>query len=180
MADERLTVMGILSSPAQAAAAVQGLRDTRFTLERVHSPIPSHALAEALQLPKSKVGLFTLTGGIIGFFFGFFLAMFTAGRWDLVVSGKPVIALVPFFIVGFECTILFSVLGNVLGLASQARLPRFETDDTYDPHFSGAKFGVLASCDAQQGTELLDFFKARGAETKTYTPGEARLEPGDR
>jgi hypothetical protein len=177
MADERIKVMGVFSSPAQAAAAVRGLRETRFTLERVHSPIPSHALADALPLPKSKVGLFTLTGGIIGFFFGFFLAMFTAGRWGLIVGGKPIIALVPFFIVGFECTILFSVLGNVLGLISQARLPRFQTDETYDPRFSGAKFGVLASCDAQQGAELLDFFKIRGAETKTYAPGEARFEP---
>jgi molybdopterin-containing oxidoreductase family membrane subunit len=168
MAPERSKIMGVFSSQEQAAAAIRGLSDSRFTLERVHGPIPSHTIADALQLPKGKVGLFTLAGGIIGFFCGFLLAIFTSGRWELIVSGKPVVALVPFFIVGFEFTILFSVLGNVLGLVSQMRLPRFETDETYDPRFTGAKFGVLASCETALRSELQHFFEAKGAETKIY------------
>jgi hypothetical protein len=88
---------------------------TPYTLERVHSPIPSHTVADALDLPQSKVGWFTLAGGITGFFTGFFLAAFTATRWSLIVSGKPIMAWVPFIIVGFEFTILFAVFGNVLG-----------------------------------------------------------------
>jgi hypothetical protein len=176
MAAERMKVMGIFSSPNQAAQAIRDLRDTRFALERVYGPIPNHTIAEALQLPKSKVGWFTLAGGIIGFFCGFLLAIFTANRWELMVSGKPVVALVPFFIVGFEFTILFSILGNVLGLISQARLPRFETDETYDPRFTGAKFGVLASCDVEMRAQLLNFYETRGAETKTYAPAQTLPE----
>ena len=169
-------LMGLFTDPDQVVAAVAELKTSPWALIRVHGPIPHHKIAEALNLPKSKVGYFTLAGGIIGFFTGFLLAAYTSVQWDLIVSGKPIVALVPFFIVGFECTILFSVLGNVLGLVSQARLPRFETDETYDPRFSGAKFGVLASCQTQQGSELLDFFESMGAETKTYD-GEDRLEP---
>jgi hypothetical protein len=70
----------------------------------------------------------------------FSLAAFTSLRWSLIVSGKPVVALVPFFIVGFEFTILFAVFGNVLGLISQARLPRFETPP-YDERFPGIASG---------------------------------------
>jgi molybdopterin-containing oxidoreductase family membrane subunit len=113
------------------------------------------------------VGWFTLAGGIIGFFIGFWLAAFTATRWSLIVSGKPVVALVPFFIVGFEFTILFAVVGNVLGLISQARLPRFETQTRYDERFSGDHFGVLACCSADEQDELSRFFRENGAEIQT-------------
>jgi hypothetical protein len=173
MNTEQALMMGIFSSEEQAASAIRGLRGIgEYTLERVHSPIPSHIIAEALSPPKSTVGWFTLAGGIIGFFSGFLLAAFTATRWSLIVSGKPVVALVPFVIVGFEFTILFAVFGNVLGLISQARLPRFKMGKLYDPRFSGDRFGVLASCPASSQTGLCRFFEAKGAEIKTYTPQE--------
>ena len=173
MPDERVAIMGIFSSEAQTASAIRGLHDTDYTLERVHSPIPSHVIADALKLPPSRVGWFTLAGGIIGFFCGFLLAAFTATRWNLIVSGKPVVALVPFFIVGFEFTILFAVLGNVLGLISQMRLPRLKLETSYDPRFSGDRFGILASCDAAHRGGLLQFFEAKGAEIKTFAPQES-------
>jgi hypothetical protein len=182
MTAERVSLMGIFSSDAQAASAILGLRNSAYTLERVHSPIPSHAIAAALDLPQSRVGWFTLAGGIIGFCFGFFLAAFTATRWSLIVSGKPVEAWIPFVIVGFEFTILFAVFGNVLGLISQARLPRLRIAKRYDPRFSGHKFGVLASCDTDDRTELGRFFEATGAVVVGYeadgTPTAAALAAG--
>jgi len=164
---DTVSIMGIFSSEHSAATAIDGLRETPWTIERVHSPIPSHVIEHALELPKSRVGWFTLAGGIIGFFTGFFLAAFTAARWSLIVGGKPVVALVPFFIVGFEFTILFAVLGNVLGLISLARLPRFDTQPGYDERFSGDHFGVLASCGNHEQDALTRFFEENGAEIKT-------------
>ena len=104
---------------------------------------------------------------VLGFFTGFLFAAFTATRWSLIVSGKPIVALVPFVIVGFEFTILFAVFGNVLGLISQARLPRFKTSQSYDPRFTGHKFGILASCSAGEKNALYHFFEAKGAQIKT-------------
>jgi len=178
MPTDRASIMGIFSTEEQAASAIRGLRNTEYTLERVHSPIPSHKIADAMALPKSKVGWFTLAGGIIGFFTGFLFAAFTAARWSLIVSGKPVVALVPFVIVGFEFTILFAVFGNVLGLISQAKLPRFGTSALYDSRFTGHKFGVMASCSAGEKSGLHRFFEAKGAEIKNddYTKGPA-LKP---
>ena len=167
MDNQRTAIMGIFNDENQAAAAIRKLKDAAYTVERVHSPIPSHAITDALQLPKSKVGWFTLCGGIIGFFSGFLLAAFTATRWNLIVGGKPIVALVPFVIVGFEFTILFAVFGNILGLISQARLPRFRVASGYDPAFSGDRFGVLASCAPNDEGGLADMFKSHGAEIKT-------------
>ena len=170
MTTDRISMMGIFSTEDQAASAIRGLRQSAYQVERVHSPIPSHVISDALQLPKSKVGWFTLAGGIIGFFSGFLLAAFTSTRWDLIVGGKPVVALVPFVIVGFEFTILFAVFGNVLGLISQARLPRFSLSEGYDPRFSGNRFGILASCSSSQQDDLSEFFKAQGAQIQLPDP----------
>ncbi|MGD8845968.1 MAG: DUF3341 domain-containing protein [Desulfobacteraceae bacterium] len=163
---KRISIMGIFTSEDKAASAIHRLRDSAYAVEQVHSPIPSHVIADALELPKSRVGWFTLAGGIAGFVTGFVLAAFTATRWNLMVSGKPVVALVPFFIVGFEFTILFAVFGNVLGLISQARLPRFKIASGYDPAFSGDRFGILASCSLEKKGALSDFLKEQGAEIK--------------
>ncbi len=168
MATERVSIMGLFDSETKTAEAIRELRASAFAVERVHTPIPSHAIADALALPKSKVGWFTLAGGIIGFLSGFALAAFTATRWNLIVSGKPVVALVPFFIVGFEFTILFAVFGNVLGIISQARLPRFKTDRCYDERLTGDRFGVLASCPPGQQSGLQQFFESKGAEIKAF------------
>lgn len=166
MTAEPVSIMGIFSSERSAAAAIDALRETPWTIERVHSPIPSHAIEDALEPPKSRVGWFTLAGGIVGFFAGFLLAAFTATRWSLIVGGKPVVALVPFVIVGFEFTILFAVFGNVLGLISQARLPRFGAQAGYDWRFSGDRFGVLARCPSGDRAELTRWFEEKGAEIK--------------
>ena len=109
-------IMGLFKDEGQAAKVIPELAAAGFSFHRAHSPIPSHRILEALKLKKGRVGWFTLAGGILGFFSGFALAIFTSTRWDLIVSGKPIISLIPFFIVGFEFTILFSVFGNVIGL----------------------------------------------------------------
>ena len=104
----------------------------------------------------------------MGFISGFALAIFTATRWDLVVGGKPIIAIVPFVVVGFEATILGAVLGNVLGLLTQTRLPSYRWFKYYDSRCSGEHFGVLAACEAQQEDGLKDFFKNQGAEVRVF------------
>ncbi len=162
-------ILGLFTDEQQAAAAIRGLGETPYTIERVHGPIPSHPVTEALGQKKSRLGYFTLAGGIIGFFTGFALAAFTATRWDLMVGGKPVVALVPFFIVGFEFTILFAVFGNVVGLLTQMRLPNLkDVEDRYDPRCSGRHFGILAACEERQAAELIEFFGAHGGEAKVF------------
>jgi molybdopterin-containing oxidoreductase family membrane subunit len=166
---EATAVMGLFADEAAAAATIEEMGAAHWHLERVHSPIPSHKITRALKPAKSMVGWFTLVGGIIGFFAGFGLASFTALRWSMMVSGKPIVALVPFIIVGFEFTILFAVFGNVIGLISQMGLPR-GMKRRYDPRCSGDRFGLLATCPPRQKAELIAFFQTRGAEIREFEP----------
>jgi len=161
-------IMGIFRNEHQAVAAVESLTDSPYRIEKVHSPIPSHRLSHALKLKKSRVGWYTLIGGIIGFFSGFALASFTALRWGIIVGGKPVVSLVPFVIVGFEFTVLFAVFGNVVGFLFQTDLPKFDWATHYDERVSGEHFGILATCDPSQQEDLERLFEAQGAEVRVF------------
>lgn len=161
-------IMGIFNDEDQVVSTLAALKKTAYQFQRVHSPIPSHKIMAALNLKKSKVGYFTLAGGILGLISGFALAVYCSIEWNLIVSGKPIISLIPFFIVGFEFTILFAVFGNVIGLLTQTRLPSFKGMEYYDPRCSGAHFGVLAACEPMQQDGLEDFFKENGGEVKIF------------
>jgi Alternative complex III, ActD subunit len=159
-------VMALFEDDLRAASAIEGLAGYPWKLERVHSPIPSDKILNALKPKKSKVGYFTLAGGIIGFFSGVGLAIYTGIQWNLIASGKPVVALIPFLIVGFEFTILFAVFGNVLGLLLQTNLPEFKSLGLYDERCSGEHFGVLASCAEGEEKQLMAFFQGKGGEAR--------------
>jgi len=161
-------IMGLFKNEDRVVSAIKELKQSSYQFIRVNTPIPSHKIMDALKLKKSMVGWFTLCGGILGFIGGFALAIFTATRWDLIVGGKPIIAIVPFVVVGFEATILGSVFGNVLGLLTQTRLPSYRWFKFYDPRCSGEHFGVLASCEAGQEDGLQDFLKNQGAEVRIF------------
>jgi hypothetical protein len=168
MTTEKIKIMGLFETEAEVVAAITDIQARGWGVERVHSPIPSDKIVKSLGFKKSPVGWFTLAGGIIGFFTGFLLAAFTATRWSLIVSGKPIVALVPFFIVGFEFTILFAVFGNVIGLITQAGLPLFNYSKQYDPRCSADKIGILATCDTEDSGDLESFFTEKGARVNTF------------
>ena len=161
-------LMGLFKDEDQVVAAVNELKISAYTFHRVNSPFPSHKIMDALNLKKSLVGWFTLSGGIIGLVGGFALAIFTAVQCNLMVSGKPIVAIIPFVIVGFEATILCAVFGNILGLITQTRLPGHKLMKHYDPRCSGEYFGILASCEASQEDGLNDFFSQQGAEVRIF------------
>ena len=161
-------IMGLFKDEDQVVAAIKDLKQSSYKFIRVNIPFPSHKIMEALKLKKSMVGWFTLGGGIFGFLGGFALAIYTATEWNLIVSGKPIVAIVPFIVVGFEATILCAVFGNILGLLTQGRLPSFKGLKYYDPRCSGEHFGVLASCAAEQEDGLKNFFRQQGGEVKVF------------
>jgi hypothetical protein len=164
----KLHVMGLFRNEAGAVAAVEALARSPWPVADVQAPFFSHALADALKLKKSRVGYFTLIGGIVGFIFGVFITAFTGFEWGLMVGGKPVVALIPSVIVGFEFTILFSIFGNMIGFLSQAGLPRIRDLERHDPRCSGDRFGITASCDETREEELAGLFGKEGGEVKVF------------
>ncbi len=161
-------IMGLFKDEDQVVGAINDLKKSSYKFIRVNIPFPSQKIMDALKLKKSMVGWFTLGGGIFGFLGGFALAVYTATQWDLIVGGKPIVAIIPFVVVGFEATILCAIFGNILGLLTQGRLPSYKGLKYYDPRCSGEHFGVLASCVAAQEDGLKNFFRQQGGEVKVF------------
>lgn len=157
---------GLFKSEKETLAAIEKIQQKGFTVKEVHSPIPSNSIARALGRKKSKVGWFTLTGGIIGFFAGFALAVFTATRWNLIVSGKPIVSWIPFFVIAFECTILFAVFGNVLGVLTQVGLPQKNYEKNYAPKCSGDMYGIQVASKPGEVDSLKDLLNRTGSLTE--------------
>ncbi|MEE9122756.1 MAG: DUF3341 domain-containing protein [Syntrophobacteria bacterium] len=162
------SVLGLFPDENKTVTAIEALETSQWEVDRVHSPFPSHKIFDALKLKTSPVGLFTLAGGILGFFTGFALAIYTAIQWNLIVWGKPIVAWFPFVIVGFEFTVLFSVIGNVLGLLIQTRLPDYKGLEQYDQRCSADRFGIVVSCDQEDREKVVEFFKNQGGETRVF------------
>ena len=163
-----ISVMGLFPDEQKTASTIEAMRDYPWKVDRVLSPFPSHKIFAALKLKKSPVGWFTLVGGILGFFTGFSLAIYTAIEWKLIVWGKPIIAWIPFVIVGFEFTILFSVFANVLGLIVLGGLPDYQGLKRYDPRCSGEHFGIVATCDQGEQDKVVEFFREQGGEARVF------------
>lgn len=167
-------VMGLFTDDGVAAETIEALRGGPWRLHRVHGPYPSHRVMDALRMKTSPLGWFTLAGGITGFITGYALAIYSTLQWNLIVSGKPVISPLPYFVVGYELTILFGILSTVLGLLILARLPEFKSlKECYDPRCSGEYFGVVAACDPGAEAGLADFFTRRGGETRIFSTEDA-------
>jgi molybdopterin-containing oxidoreductase family membrane subunit len=163
-----ISVMGLFPDEQKTVSTIEAMAGYPWTIDQVHSPFPSHRILDALKVKKSPLGWINLAGGILGFISGFSLAIYTGLEWKLIVWGKPVIAWFPFVIVGFEFTILFSVIANVLGLIVLSNLPDYKGLDKYDPRCSREHFGIVVSCEQEDQEKVVDFFKTQGGEARVF------------
>lgn len=163
MSAENIVVTGLFKTQEEILAVIEKVQQKGFKVLDVNSPIPSSRINKALGLKKSKVGWFTLAGGITGFISGFALALFTAQRWNLIVSGKPIASWIPFFVIAFEFTILFAVFGNVLGIVSQVGLPQKDYEKNYYPECSVDKYGIQIVSTPEEVDGLKDLLHQSGA-----------------
>ena len=162
--ESRPGVVGIFSYLDDVLLCIRRLREGRWTIEHVYSPTPRHEIQAVLDLRTSSIRYFTFVGGAVGALFGLALATYAHLQWHLITSGKPVLAWIPFFVIAFECCILFGVLSTLLGLSIMTGLPRFRLSDAYDSRFSQDLFGILVSCDEAEQETLLILLVEAGAE----------------
>lgn len=157
-------VVGIFADGGQAAHAVTTLRREGFEGFEVYGPVPHPAVEAALEAGVSPVRRYTLAGGVLGCASGFALTAWTALQWNLIVGGKPVVALVPFVVIAFELAVLFGALATLLGVLVHARLPRLRPEVGQDPRFSGDRFGLLVWCEADRAAAAEAALRLAGAE----------------
>lgn len=157
-------LIAIFSDRDALYAALRELKSARLEVREVYSPSGQHGLDEALGWKRSPVRFFTLGGGIAGAASGFGLAAYSARQWNFIVGGRPVLAWIPFGVVGFEFTILLAVLFTVAGMLICCRLPQRVDHGRYDSRFSQDKFGILVACPGERREEAEVLLKETGAE----------------
>ena len=89
----------------------KGIRPTTL------SPCPRHEIDHALGPQFTLVPWIGLAFAILGCTIGLGFPAWTASDWVLPVGGKPVVAVTPFIVIGFELTILFTAIHVLAGLA---------------------------------------------------------------
>ncbi len=118
----------------------------------VLSPCPRHELFQAMGEPTSRLPWITLIFGGLGIFFGYGFPAWTAMDWVLPVSGKPIVGIPAFTIIGFELMVLLGGLATAGGLLLMGhldllrkRMPRSEQFKSYN-RFSNDRFGIVVRC----------------------------------
>ena len=134
----------------------------------VITPCPRHEIDHALGEPTSLVPWIALVFGALGCFIGYSFPAWTASDWVLPVSGKPIVAIPPFTIIGFELTILFTTIFTLLGLfllgfIDSLRFPIPNGAKKYR-RFQRDRFGVVVRCDEIQIEKFESIMKKNGAE----------------
>jgi hypothetical protein len=164
MAVKQKGFMGVFAYFDDLMQSLHTLKREQIAIQTVYSPVRLDELQEILHLKRSPVRFYTLTGGILGISAGLSLAIYTATQWHFVVSGKPVIAWVPFMVIAFEFCILLGILFNVAGTLIHTRLPKISLPQEYDARFSGDRFGVVVHCSEQQMEKVKQILTQSGAE----------------
>ena len=143
--DPRPPVYGLMAELPTAEALIEAARQVHaagYTKVDAFTPYPIEAVSEALDLPRSKVPLIVLLGGLFGGFGGYLLQYWSQViRYPMIVGGRPFHSWPAFIVPTFECTILGAALAAVVGMIIFNGLPQ-----PYHPVFNVPRF-ALASRD---------------------------------
>ncbi len=141
--------------------AVHKVHDAGFRRVDAFTPYPIEEVSHALDLPRSKVPLIVLGGGLTGLAAGYMLQYWSQViEYPMNIGGRPFHSWPAFIVPTFEMTILFAALAAVLGMFALNGLP-----EPYHPVFNVPRF-ALASRDR--------YFLVIEARDPKFDPEETR------
>jgi hypothetical protein len=140
----RRFVLGEFTHPDPCVKALHRLREGGIGGLDAYSPYPVHGMDEALGLPRSKVPLVALTGGVLGAIGGYAMQWWMNSRdYPINVGNRPAHGFWTNIPITFECGILLAVLSIFFSsIFYFFKLPR-----PYHPVFESERFRT-ASLDA--------------------------------
>ncbi|MDR3579964.1 MAG: DUF3341 domain-containing protein [Oryzomonas sp.] len=141
-----MELLGIFKDVGSAASAVECLLREGFVEAQITSltlvPYPDGVLVKTNQ--RTLFRWFTLACGIIGAGVGFILAAGTAWVYPVQTGDKPIIAFYPTGIVTYELTMLFFMVGTVVGMFLEMKLPN-RAHRPYDAAITEGCIGISLS-----------------------------------
>jgi len=128
--------MAEFDNPTALVNAAREARARGYRKLDAYSPFPIEELAEALHLPKSKLPIIVLIGGILGGLTGYLMQYYvTVIYFPINIAGRPLHSWPMYIVITFELTILFAAISAVLGLLALCGLPM-----PYHPAFNVPRF----------------------------------------
>jgi mono/diheme cytochrome c family protein len=118
-------VLAEFDTPGELVAAARKVRDAGYTEFDCFSPFPVHGIDEAMGIKRTILPVLIFGGGFLGTAGGLFLQWWmNAHNWPWNISGKPTWSLPANIPIGFETTILMSVLTAFFGMWILNKLPQ--------------------------------------------------------
>lgn len=138
-----METLGIFKDIETAGRAVEGLVKAGFAESEITSltsvPYPDGVLVKTDG--RTWFRWFALAGGVVGAVTGFFLAVGTAWVYPVQTGDKPIVTFYPTGIVTFELAMLFAIIGTIVGMFFEMRLPP-RGKRPYDPAISEGHIGI--------------------------------------
>jgi hypothetical protein len=174
-------ILGQFSTADAMLGAGRRLRELGYTDLDGYSPYPLHGMEEALGIPKSRIPLLVLGGGLTGAIGGYLMQWYlNAVVWPINVGGRPPHSPPSFIPITFELGILLGAFGAFFGLFLLLRLPRLHHPVFEAPEFRSASLdrywlSVCPPIDAPlaERSQLEAQLKALGADLVSTVEGEA-------
>ncbi len=138
-----MELLGVFNNIEQAAASIDEMVNAGIDENRITSltsvPYPEGVLIKGH--PRHWFHWVSLAGGLLGAALGFLLAAGTAWLYPLRTGEKPIIALFPTGIVTYEMAMLFALIGTIVGMLLEMRLPP-RKKLLHDPAIADGLIGV--------------------------------------
>jgi hypothetical protein len=160
-----METLGTFKDVETATRAVDGLIRAGFSEETITSltsaPYPNGVIVKTEQ--RTWFRWMSVGGGIFGACAGFLLAAGTAYMYPVQTGDKPIIAYFPTGIITYELTMLFAILGAIVGMFVEMKLPP-RKEQAYDPAIGEGSIGISVSVDSrEQMTRAAKIMEAAGA-----------------
>ncbi len=154
---------GILAeydTPGELVEAARRVRDAGYKEFDCYSPFPVHGIDDAMGIKRTILPLVVFGGGFTGMLGGMLLQWWmNAYNWPWNIAGKPAWSIPANIPIGFEATILFSVLTTFFGMWIFNKLPQ-----VWHPLFRSDRFARVTDDAFLLGIEAKD---KRFSETET-------------
>jgi ActD protein len=134
-------LMAEFDTPTGLVSAARRTREAGYTKFDAYSPYPVEELTEAMDLPRNRVPLATLIGGLLGLVAGYGLEYWVSVMaYPMNIGGRPFHSMPAFIVPAYETTILFASFGAVIGMIALNGLPM-----PYHPVFNVPAFDAATT-----------------------------------
>ncbi len=163
-----METLGIFKDVAAATRAVDGLVKAGFSEKTITSltstPYPDGVLVKTEQ--RTWFRWMSVGGGIFGACAGFLLAAGTAYMYPVQTGDKPIIAYFPTGIVTYEMTMLFAILGAIIGMFVEMKLPPWQ-ERVYDPAIGEGSIGISVAVESRDRVNKAKSIMKEAGATRT-------------